>query len=81
MARETRAQFIPPPPPQADAQALATWAKQLSATLPSWLNNMQQVLLETQQFLKDIYVDVPAGEVNKDANKQKGYQESPGIIQ
>lgn len=80
MANETRIQFIPPPPPTSDPEALALWARRLNATLPQWLNNMQQVMLESKQQLYDLGVPRPDDQPYQNAEQQTAYQGSAGII-
>lgn len=80
MANETRAQFLPPPAPKGDIKAFERWALQITTILPVWLNNMQQVMLESKQQLYDLGVPRPDDQPYQNAEQQTAYQGSAGII-
>ena len=80
MAKETRAQFLPPPVPGEDLKAVVQWIRRLVVMLPVYLNNMQQILLETQAQLYDIQVAVPDDENVVNAEDQYANTDSAGLL-
>ena len=78
--KETRLQFIPPPPPKADPEALALWARRMTVLLPEYLIRMQQVMFKAAIQLFDIQVPVPPGQVTEDAEDQYGITDSAGLM-
>ena len=80
MAKETRLQFTPPPPPGADLEALALWARRMTVLLPSYLNRMQQVMMTAFLQTYDVGVPIPEGQVTSKLENQTDLTDSAGEI-
>jgi hypothetical protein len=80
MAKETRLPFVPPPLPKADPQDIAMWARRFTVLLSTYLNQLQQVLLESQAQLYDVNVPVPSDENLVDAETQFATTDSAGLL-
>ncbi len=80
MAKETRLQFTPPPPPGADLEALALWARRMTVLLPSYLNRMQQVMMTAFLQTYDLGVPVPGDQTTVELEGQTDITESAGEI-
>ncbi len=80
MAKETRTQFIPPPPPIEDLKSVVQWAKHMTVLLPTFLNSLQRMMNETYAQTYDIGVPVAGDQVVKELEFHIDITESAGEI-